>query len=761
MASTVKRASKAGGALNSSGNGGGGTGPPAAPSAGMAAATAAALAADASRNGGGGSARLGARRKSMLSPVRNAPNSGSMRGIAGSRNALANGTVGERALATTLESTSKALALYKERLSNLIQTNADLQQQCTEQEKDAIEVMGALRDQMERKDREIIALRSSIDQNQLQTEREKQEIHNSYARKLDELNGIILDKESAIRLMEQEVAAVKDFKKKRAELLKEIESQKTQMAEMERRFKESMVRMERKFFEEKVRMQKETNRRISELAAKAHQEAVATLDETTKDMYRENVRLVEALKSHMAATEDLTKQNAKLATHNTQLVQEKEMNDLIVRDKIIAAKNQNQIIREMEAKVVTLEQTLSHVVREFEVEREILRKKAHQELDDIKRVAAQLKLNLDRKAQEMRHIKRLAAHILKQRTDVERFFMDALDHVRREIAREHAGERKRRIDHYTRLARRAASLGNQPVPRTPTPRTSHAVHLDGVSPAPGAASPEPISATTVSEHGGGESRADSASPSPAPAKSDDPLPSVADAAKIDIADLAWTDKERILRVLFARMNGLIKDDDPTATAKQQREESLRKEFGSSSSNGFRDDGGEGGGFGRGGWGRGGRDRFGDPDTGFDTADGGGGDGGLGMYPLSNDGRSESIGMSGFDAFPKGGLGDIDSASRPGAAAGDSRPELADGRQGSLPLTAPSPPPAATGSLPVPSIPILQLPDDAPPLSPVETDAPPPVFVITSTPSSESLARDDGDGDGPPVVIVAPPNGDEL
>jgi hypothetical protein len=187
--------------------------------------------------------------------------------------------------------------------------------------------------------------------------------------------------------------------------MKEIETQKNQMSDMERRFKENMVRMERKFFEEKVRLQKETNRRISELAAKAQKEAVSTLDETTKEVYRENVRLVEALKSHMSASEELARQNERLMQKNEQLSHEKEMNDLIVREKIISYKNQSQVVRDLEGKVATLEETLSHVVREFDVERNIMRTQAKKEMDEVKQVAAQLKLNMDRKVQEMRFIK--------------------------------------------------------------------------------------------------------------------------------------------------------------------------------------------------------------------------------------------------------------------------------------------------------------------------------------------------------------------
>ncbi|KAJ3356325.1 hypothetical protein GGF32_001537 [Allomyces javanicus] len=510
-----------------------------------------------SRAARGAAAAAGSRRRSVVSPAPRVSQASGAAGasttnpVLGSRNALATtpASAGERALEVTLETTSKALAMYKERLGNLIQVNSDLQSQCQEQEKDAIEVMGALRDEVEKKDREIIALRTALDQHRLASEQQAKDIHASYARRTEDLNSIITEKEAVIKIMEQEVAAVKDFKRKRAELMKEVESQKTQMAEMERRFKESMVRMERKFFEEKVRLQKETHRKIADLAAKAHREALATLDETTKDMCRENVRLAEALKAHMAATEDLTRANAKLAAQNAHLAQEKDMNDVIVRDKIIAAKNQNQVIKDLEGKVVTLEQTLSHVVREFEVERAILRSTAREELDEVKRLAAQLKLNLDRKTQEMRYIKKLANHILEQRTDVETFFMDALDHVRQEIARAQTQERKRRVQEYSQHLRAHHSGVHGGMVAVPPvsldAAVQHARQPRSTSPTGSITS---SSTRSLSRHRRDRTRDESVDAGPTPV--------------IDVASLSWEDRERVLRVLFARMNGLLKDERP-------------------------------------------------------------------------------------------------------------------------------------------------------------------------------------------------------
>ena len=47
------------------------------------------------------------------------------------------------------------------------------------------------------------------------------------------------------------------------------------------------------------RLQSEASRQIAELAERAHNEAVVNLDETTRNIYRENVRLTESLSLHM------------------------------------------------------------------------------------------------------------------------------------------------------------------------------------------------------------------------------------------------------------------------------------------------------------------------------------------------------------------------------------------------------------------------------------------------------------------------------
>ena len=73
----------------------------------------------------------------------------------------------------------------------------------------------------------------------------------------------------------------------------------------------------------------------------------SNLDETTKSVYKENVRLSEALNYHMKEGEVLKKKVAKLEEENESLKGDKELNDMMVQDKVIQVKQQKEQIREV------------------------------------------------------------------------------------------------------------------------------------------------------------------------------------------------------------------------------------------------------------------------------------------------------------------------------------------------------------------------------------------------------------------------------
>ena len=55
-------------------------------------------------------------------------------------------------------------------------------------------------------------------------------------------------------------------------------------------------------------------------------------------MYKENLRIAEALKYHIKEGEDLTEKNVKLEAKNRSLLEEKELHNFIVKEKILQTK---------------------------------------------------------------------------------------------------------------------------------------------------------------------------------------------------------------------------------------------------------------------------------------------------------------------------------------------------------------------------------------------------------------------------------------
>ena len=74
---------------------------------------------------------------------------------------------------------------------------------------------------------------------------------------------------------------------------------------------------------------------------------VRNLDETTRSVYKENVRIGEALQIHMQEEKKLKKLREKLEEQNQVLSDEKEMNDMVIKEKVSETKQQKRLIKEV------------------------------------------------------------------------------------------------------------------------------------------------------------------------------------------------------------------------------------------------------------------------------------------------------------------------------------------------------------------------------------------------------------------------------
>lgn len=427
--------------------------------------------------------------------------------------AVANAKLWEARLQLTEQSRTE----YKESSKRLVTENDKLETRMKQTERDTIDVITYLRKQDQEKDDQIEIIKEKMKKLTEQQQQEKQKIITDLSHQITRLETEVKQKADDVSLMQSELKLVKEFRRKRGQMQKELDEIKESMYSANMEHKATMTKIEQKFFEEKIRLEHEANQKIAELAEKAHTEAIANLDETTKSVYKENVRVSEALKHHMREGEKLTKERDRLLTENEALLNEKEMNDVVVQEKIVQGKRQKELIKELQAKVEALEAGLSHMAREFNTEKHTLAHKMRTENESACRELVKLNRTLELKSREMTRVKRLAREILDQRTEVERFFLESLEQVRKEIAANQTQYRRdAKLAYQRKMLEAHGGQNDYPKIRTFTKSDSstNSVYKD--------------------------------------LEAAERLMDIA--GHVDISDLTWEQKERVLRFLFAKMN---------------------------------------------------------------------------------------------------------------------------------------------------------------------------------------------------------------
>ncbi len=197
---------------------------------------------------------------------------------------------------------------YKDTARQLVEENTSLVDYMKQSEKDSMEVVAYLRKVDGEKEEEIGRLEYEVRTcgERMRAEREAAEA--ALRRELEEAAERLERRGHELAVAQNELAQLKDFRKKKVQMQRELEEIKEAMEQNEKEHRQHLMRVEQKFFEEKMRLQIEANRKIEELAERAHDAAVKNLDDVTKGIYKENVQLTDAFRLHSAEADALRKQ---------------------------------------------------------------------------------------------------------------------------------------------------------------------------------------------------------------------------------------------------------------------------------------------------------------------------------------------------------------------------------------------------------------------------------------------------------------------
>ncbi|XP_036168522.1 basal body-orientation factor 1 isoform X1 [Myotis myotis] len=428
--------------------------------------------------------------------------------------AKANATLWE----ARLEITELSRIEYRDTSLRLAKTNEDLKKQQYKMEKDTMSVLSYLKKQDQEKDNMIEKLKQQLNEAKEKAQEEKEKLEQKYTVQINELEGRFYQKSKEIGMIQTELKTIKQFQKRKIQVEKELDDLKENLRNTERKHQEMLRKLENRFFKEKHRLEQEAEKKVIMLAERAHHEAVVQLNSAGRAVFKENVSLQKALDYHLKEADALQKESAKLLESKTSLLYQKEINDLLVKEKVMQLTQQRSQIQNLQKKVVSLETALSCLTREFETE--VLKQKqqamVNNQSDQIE--IYNLKNLLQKKNREMNRVKKLAKNILDERTEVERFFLDALHQVKQEIAFNRL--------HYKQMAQAAFNLKMREAyaGRTEYPKIRT---FDGREHSTNSVDQDLKEASKWTDIQG----------------------------NVDIGDLTWEQKEKVLRLLFAKMNG--------------------------------------------------------------------------------------------------------------------------------------------------------------------------------------------------------------
>ena len=242
---------------------------------------------------------------------------------------------------------------------------------------------------------------------------------------------------------------------------------------------------------------REHEKQIEESAYKAKMEADQEIKAIEKEIHTKNQELNNDGVGQRYQITKMKKEIEGLQTKNKNYKRDMMLNAETVEQYSKRQNQQNRKIKLLKSKIQILEKSLSQIVQDFEKEKTLLKYQNDQYIkeqqDDIYNLQEELKVQ----NRELKSVKGISQTVITQRSDVEQFFLEALEQIKEEIRKKLAEERK--AQRYGAGLTRPKNQENEKSGEQESPNKTYA-------------------------------------------------------DKVDLNDLDWEDRERVLRLLFSKIN---------------------------------------------------------------------------------------------------------------------------------------------------------------------------------------------------------------
>ncbi|VDP28179.1 unnamed protein product [Schistosoma margrebowiei] len=261
-----------------------------------------------------------------------------------------------------------------------------------------------------------------------QSEKESMDVF-SYLKKQNE------DKDSEIRDAKQQILCINNEKEKKCDKIKELEQEIMQLDEY--KSEKTRTKNELKQLRDEVQNQKCL---IENMETKFFEEKVSginsllrNLDDSVKLSFVQNVamrRFITFLRKQLVSAEDLSRS---LNEENKKLTIEKETLEGVLLSKSLECKKLKELIQEKDEKIELYQYEIKQLTEDLNKQKTIFNEQMTLQTFEASKSIEKLTKTLELERKRMKRISNLANRILQQRNEIEEFFITSLNYVRDEI----------------------------------------------------------------------------------------------------------------------------------------------------------------------------------------------------------------------------------------------------------------------------------------------------------------------------------------
>lgn len=487
-----------------------------------------------------------------------------------------------------LQSTKATLAQYVSLYNNAREENARLQHDMQERDKDAMTVVQFLRNDLDKRQEQLKeAKRKAADDLEAQKAefgREREQLQEEMAGRDKTISGL----QEQVASLHADLDALAAFRRERHDMHLELSRLRDEHQRTVEKYEAEISKQRFLSLEEKVRLKAEERGMEERFDREVNDRAMKLLDAKTREIHQENFILLQDKQMLEKELARATDNQQKLSTVAAERQRECELARQADEEHMKRTVVKNREAKDLQQRLKDMEKNLKDTVNRYSGQLTTVKAAAEKDVqrliserDDAQRTAELIQ-------RDFLKMRQLTRSVVRQRTELETFFTEALDYVRHQVARERTGliaepapaalimhtsvpstttrhamattsstvrsdaakaKKQRLAPHnffkndgqfeaiYRPPQTGEASSSLPPINNLPPSRS-----FDGTMSMPVGSGVPPMSgadaSATMGSLGGAESEAHV-----------DP-----EGGRVDISQLSWADKERVLRILFAKIN---------------------------------------------------------------------------------------------------------------------------------------------------------------------------------------------------------------